>query len=707
MADDVEQRVRDVRRLAALRATALLDTPPEEAYDRLTALSAELIRAPVALISLVDAHRQFFKSALGLAEPWATRRETPLSHSFCQHVVATQAPLVVTDARQDARVKDNLGIGDLGAIAYAGVPLTVEGEAIGAFCVIDRQARSWSDDDLRFLRELASAVELQIAARMATRALAEREQLLDTVLTTMPAGVLVCDVGGAVLRTNPALELMLGRSAEQLLRTDFWELTHPDDLPGDTASREELLRGERRMVTRIKRYRHAQGHYILVRLSAAVVRDRAGQLHGTVAVIEDVTAEQQAEEAMVQQARIYHTIARNIPRGAVLLFDQNLRYLAADGAELLTSIGLEREEIEGRSVAEVVEPELRASIEALYREALAGNSAESEGVRQGRTLQTRVAPVWNDETIAGGIALIQDVTEERAQAESMRRAKALFEVTIASVHDGVVVIDAGQRVLYANRAYAELLDFAPEQLVGSTRADFLEHVAPRVADRQAFLDAIARPPGPAGTSDEFELVFPRPRHVRRSIRPIELPDGPGHMVVWQDITAEKRLLAEQERQALTDSLTGIPNRRAAEQELEKANAMAVRAMTPLSVALFDVDHFKRVNDQHGHSAGDEVLRRVAATIDGAKRLTDTVARWGGEEFLAVLPVALDGASIFCERVRREIERLPCPGVGHVTVSAGVATLVAGEPVAELVKRADERLYAAKAAGRNRVLAAPP
>jgi diguanylate cyclase (GGDEF)-like protein len=70
-------------------------------------------------------------------------------------------------------------------------------------------------------------------------------------------------------------------------------------------------------------------------------------------------------------------------------------------------------------------------------------------------------------------------------------------------------------------------------------------------------------------------------------------------------------------------------------------------------------------------------------------------------------VALDGASIFCERVRREIERLPCPGVGHVTVSAGVATLVAGEPVAELVKRADERLYAAKAAGRNRVLAAPP
>jgi len=224
-----------------------------------------------------------------------------------------------------------------------------------------------------------------------------------------------------------------------------------------------------------------------------------------------------------------------------------------------------------------------------------------------------------------------------------------------------------------------------------------------MANRQAFLEAVARPSEPAGTSAEFELVFPRTRHVRRTIAPIELPDGPGHMVVWQDITAEKRLLAEQERQALTDVLTGIPNRRAAEQELVKANALARRAGTPLSVALFDVDHFKRVNDQHGHAVGDEVLQRVASAIDGAKRLTDTVARWGGEEFLAILPVPLEGALMFCERVRREIERLPCPGVGHVTLSAGVAALAAEEPIAELVKRADEQLYAAKAAGRNRVI----
>ena len=92
--------VQDETRLDALRRTGLLDTPPEEVFDRLTRLVRRLLGAPVVLVSLVDADRQFFKSALGLPEPWATRRETPLSHSFCQHVVATGAPLAV--ARRSA-----------------------------------------------------------------------------------------------------------------------------------------------------------------------------------------------------------------------------------------------------------------------------------------------------------------------------------------------------------------------------------------------------------------------------------------------------------------------------------------------------------------------------------------------------------------------------------------------------------------------------
>ncbi len=100
----------------------LLDTLPEEAFDRLTRLSARLLAVPIALVSLVDDHRQFFKSACGLPEPWATLRETPLSHSFCQHVVASKAPLVVDDARLHAQLRHNPAVIDLNVIGYLGVP---------------------------------------------------------------------------------------------------------------------------------------------------------------------------------------------------------------------------------------------------------------------------------------------------------------------------------------------------------------------------------------------------------------------------------------------------------------------------------------------------------------------------------------------------------------------------------------------------------
>ena len=96
---EVAQALAEPGRLAALQAAALLDSPPDESFDRLTRLAAKLVNAPVALVSAVDTERQFFKSCLGLPEPWATRRETPLSHSFCQHVVAAREPVLVSDAR--------------------------------------------------------------------------------------------------------------------------------------------------------------------------------------------------------------------------------------------------------------------------------------------------------------------------------------------------------------------------------------------------------------------------------------------------------------------------------------------------------------------------------------------------------------------------------------------------------------------------------
>lgn len=161
------EAVTDPERLAAVRATGLLQGPPRAALDRVAGLAARIVRAPVALISLVDAERQVFAGCVGLAEPWATRRETPLSHSVCQHALGTQGPFVVEDIRADPLLAGSPAVTDLGVVAYVGIPLvTDQGLALGTLCVIDHRPRAWTPDEIGLLTDLAASAvsEIRVAA---------------------------------------------------------------------------------------------------------------------------------------------------------------------------------------------------------------------------------------------------------------------------------------------------------------------------------------------------------------------------------------------------------------------------------------------------------------------------------------------------------------------------------------------------------------
>ncbi len=186
------QALDEEARLRALFRSGLLDTGADEGFDRLTRLASRLLHAPVSLVSLVDDRHQFFKSAHGLPDV----RQTPLSYSFCQHVVTSGQPFVVTDARTDKRVTDNLAVPEFGVGAYAGVPLrTADGQILGSFCVIDTVARTWSGEELEILVELAGSVmteiELGEALHQAQEAqkrlalLAEASSLLATLDSTV------------------------------------------------------------------------------------------------------------------------------------------------------------------------------------------------------------------------------------------------------------------------------------------------------------------------------------------------------------------------------------------------------------------------------------------------------------------------------------------------------------------------------------------
>ena len=150
-------------RLAALRRMDLAGAEPSETLDALTQLVSRTLGVPISLVSLVDEDRQVFHAQAGLPDP--DLRETPLTHSFCQHVANERRPLVVPDARQTARLADNLAIPDLDVVAYLGVPVAApDGHVIGALCAIDHEPHAWTDDDVRLLSSLAEVVTAEVAA---------------------------------------------------------------------------------------------------------------------------------------------------------------------------------------------------------------------------------------------------------------------------------------------------------------------------------------------------------------------------------------------------------------------------------------------------------------------------------------------------------------------------------------------------------------
>ena len=160
---------------------------------------------------------------------------------------------------------------------------------------------------------------------------------------------------------------------------------------------------------------------------------------------------------------------------------------------------------------------------------------------------------------------------------------------------------------------------------------------------------------------------------------------------------------ELEKASVTDPLTGLANRLETDRILNRELERAHRYSSPFSVALLDLDHFKAINDAHGHQAGDKVLVETARMLSKGTRATDTVGRWGGEEFIIISPETNLGAmAALVEKLRQALTGHPFPEVGPWSASFGVSTFQPGDTESSIVARADAALYRAKAAGRNRV-----
>jgi diguanylate cyclase (GGDEF)-like protein/PAS domain S-box-containing protein len=312
------------------------------------------------------------------------------------------------------------------------------------------------------------------------------------------------------------------------------------------------------------------------------------------------------------------------------------------------------------------------------------------------------------------MAMIDDVTLQVRRDRQLRQNDAWFNAILTGITDYALVgLDAGGAITEWNPSIGRVTGFGQEA-VGRPYSMFYppdamtpEHLLDRLRDAERdgwSLDEGRRVRADGSGFWGSALIAPLPE--REPPGGAE-PDGPAYCLILRDITDKREASERRRRETFGDYLTGLANRRAffeaAEQELMRSKAVP----RPTAVIALDADHFKAINDRHGHPGGDAVLQQLAAILGETFREVDVVARIGGEEFAVLLPSTdLARAAVVAERLRAAVAAQVVHFDGariRYTVSAGVASLDDGEGGIDLLlKRADQALYAAKRAGRNRV-----
>ncbi len=317
------------------------------------------------------------------------------------------------------------------------------------------------------------------------------------------------------------------------------------------------------------------------------------------------------------------------------------------------------------------------------------------------------------------LSVLHDLTALMRAQEELRRSRDQLNAILQGVADGITVLDPGGRVIYANDAAARLFGFgSAEGLPRGREADpwrsfeltdesglpVLRESLPdrRAAQGKEAVETLvcARP---RGGGDERWLLL-KSTAIRDDDDRVQFAVN-----VLTDVT-ERRRAEQLERQALTDSLTGLPNRRLVDDRLQQAIFVAQRNRGSLALLFIDLDRFKAVNDRYGHATGDQLLQEVGGRLQESLRQTDTVARLGGDEFTAILPGARPpGASAAAEKILKSLER-PFQIDGQpLTIGASIGIAFYpddAEDAATLTRHADLAMYAAKRSGSGHAIYSP-
>jgi PAS domain S-box-containing protein len=482
-------------RLDALARTDALGASDTDAFDRLTRLAARLLDAPMAMATLVLPDRQLFVSSVGLPPGYAEREESTLTHSVCRHVVAAGAPLAVADLRRHPQLREALAVRDLGAIAYAGVPLVApDGQTLGTFCTLDVRPREWTAAELETLEDLAALTMTRIEIRheqagreRAESALREAERRFSGLVDQSLTGIYVIQDGRFSYVNRKFAEIFGYTVDETLALPSFLDVVVPED-------RDRLLGRVQRRIEGAEL--EASTPFRGVRRDGSIVEVEAhggtAEFEGrpaAVGVLIDVTARLEAQRRSAAVAA-EHAAVLEAMRDLIFVIDADGRHLkVASGAH--DRLVAPPDDVVGRTLHDLFPAALADRLLALVRRALAeGHLEETEytlriGERD-RWFAASISPLDADRVVW----VARDITLRREAEEALRQSEARLRALVTATAQIVWSTDADGRALVPSKAWRAFTGQRDEEMLG---LGWLETVHPDDRDelRSAWERAMA------------------------------------------------------------------------------------------------------------------------------------------------------------------------------------------------------------------------